>query len=67
MFLWRGTGSTSRYREGPLLIAIMDDASRLITCYSIFDSTTMENVITVLEKGFRKYGISNEILTDHGT
>ncbi|MDI6720732.1 MAG: DDE-type integrase/transposase/recombinase, partial [Methanomicrobiales archaeon] len=49
------------------LIAFMDDASRLITCYGTFDRPTTENAISVLEKGFKEYGIPDEILTDLGT
>jgi len=49
------------------LVAFMDDSSRLITCYAIFDSPTTENTITVLTRGFREYGIPREILTDHGS
>ena len=49
------------------IIAFMDDASRLITCYGIFDEATTENTIKVLKRGFREYGMPDEILTDHGT
>jgi putative transposase len=49
------------------LIAFMDDSSRLITCYGIFDSPTTENTLLVLRMGFAQYGIPREILTDHGT
>jgi len=45
----------------------MDDASRFITCYGVFDSATTENTIKALKKGFAEYGIPDEILTDHGT
>ena len=45
----------------------MDDSSRLITCYGVFDSPTTENTITVLNRGFRKYGTPREIRADHGT
>ena len=48
-------------------MAFLDDASRLITCYGVFDSATNENTIRVLRKGFTEYGIPDEILTDHGT
>ncbi len=34
------------------LIAFMDDSSRLITCYGVFDSPTTENTISVLKQGF---------------
>ena len=49
------------------IIAFMDDASRFITCYGIFDNATTENTIKVLREGFAEYGIPDEILTDHGT
>jgi len=49
------------------LVAFMDDSSRLITSYGVFDSPTTENTITVLNCGFREYGTPREILTDHGT
>jgi putative transposase len=49
------------------IIAFIDDSSRLITCYGVFDSPTTENTIAVLTQGFREYGTSREILTDHGT
>jgi putative transposase len=49
------------------MIAFIDDSSRLITCYGVFDSPTTENTIAVLTQGFRDYGTPREILTDHGT
>jgi putative transposase len=49
------------------VVAFIDDSSRLITCYGVFDSPTTENTITVLKQGFREYGTPREILTDHGT
>ena len=49
------------------LVAFMDDSSRLITCYGVFDSPTTDNTITVLNQGFREYGTPREILTDNGT
>lgn len=49
------------------LVAFMDDSSRLITCYGVFDAPTTENTILVLELGFANYGTPREILTDHGT
>ncbi|AGK61435.1 hypothetical protein Asulf_01452 [Archaeoglobus sulfaticallidus PM70-1] len=42
----------------------MDDASRLVTCYGVFDEATSENAIKVLREGFREYGIPDEIFTD---
>ncbi len=40
----------------------MDDASRFITCYGVFDSATTENTIKVLKKGFAEYGIPMRFL-----
>lgn len=49
------------------LIAFMDDSSRFITCYGVFDSPTTENTISVLNQGFQEYGMPRKILTDNGT
>jgi len=49
------------------LIAFMDDSSRLVTCYGVFDRPTTEYTIQVLEQGFLDYGIPREILTDNGS
>jgi len=68
MSLWQGDWKQLTVNGRKIwLIAFMDDASRLITCYGTFDAPTIESVITVLEKGFREYGTPEEILTDHGT
>jgi len=64
MSLWQG--DWKRLGE-KWIIAFMDDASRFITCYGVFDSATTENTIKVLKKGFAEYGIPDEILTNHGT
>ena len=49
------------------IVAFMDDSSRLVTCYGVFDSPTTANTIAVLHEGFQRYGVPREILTDHGT
>ena len=64
MSLWQGDW---KKLEDRWIIAFMDDASRFITCYGVFDSATTENTIKVFRKGFAEYGIPDEILTDHGT
>jgi len=46
MSLWQG--DWKRLGE-KWIIAFMDDASRLITCYGVFDSATTENTIKVLK------------------
>ena len=68
MSLWQGDwkefeiDGTKRW-----VVAFIDDSSRLIPCYGVFDSPTTQNTITVLNQGFTEYGTPREILTDHGT
>jgi putative transposase len=68
MSLWQGdwkqitVGGQKRW-----LIAFMDDSSRLVTCYGVFDRPTTEYTIQVLEQGFLDYGTPREILTDNGS
>jgi len=52
--------------EEKWIIAFMDDASRLVTCFGVFDEATTEKLSSA-EGWLRKYGIPDEILTDHGT
>ena len=67
MSLWQGDWKQVTINgEVKQIIAFMDDASRLITCYGVFDEATTDNTIKVLKKGFSEYGKPNEILTDHG-
>ena len=68
MSMWQGDWKEFEFDGSKRwLVAFMDDSSRLITCYGVFDSPTTENTITVLNRGFREYGTPREILTDHGT
>ena len=52
--------------RGKWLIAYLDDASRFIVGYSIFDDAT-ENAISVLGDCINRYGKPLELLTDHGS
>ena len=68
MSLWQGDWKEFTMNDRKQwLIAFMDDSSRLITCYGVFDAPTTENTLAVLRQGFAEYGIPREILTDHGT
>jgi len=68
MSLWQGDWKQIEINgKNRWIVAFMDDASRFITCYGLFNSATTENTIKVLRKGFAEYGIPDEILTDHGT
>ena len=68
MSMWQGDWKQVQIDgEEKWLIAFMDDASRRIMCYGIYDHATTENTIRTLRKGFRRHGCPMEILTDHGT
>ena len=68
MTLWQGDWKQVTI-DGTVqwLIAFLDDASRFITCWGLFPNATTEATILVLETGFARYGVPNEILTDHGS
>jgi len=53
--------------DGRWWIAYMDDASRLIVGYGVFQEATAENTIQVLKQAIAKYGRPQEILTDRGS
>ena len=53
--------------RGKWLIAYLDDASRFIVGYGIFDEATTENAISVLNDCINGYGKPLELLTDHGS
>jgi len=54
-------------RKGKWLIAYLDDASRFIAGYGIFDEATTEDAISVLERSINRYAKPLELLTDHGS
>lgn len=51
--------------DGRYFIAYMNDASRLIVGFGIFDEQTAKNAILVLEDAIEKYGKPAGILTSH--
>ena len=53
--------------DGCWWVAYMDDASRLIVGYGIFQDATAENTLQVLKQAIAKYGRPHEILTDRGS
>ena len=53
--------------DGRWWIAAMDDASRLIVNYGVFQEATTENTIHVLKQAIDKYGRPREVLTDRGS
>lgn len=48
------------------LTAYLDDASRFVTGYGVFEEATSEHAVEVLEKAIREYGKPASILTDRG-
>ena len=53
--------------KGKWLIAYLDDASRFVVGYGVFDESTTYNAISVMERGINRYGKPLELLTDHGS
>jgi putative transposase len=47
------------------IIAVIDDASRMILSYGEFNNSTVDNTILVLKEAL-KYGKIREVITDHG-
>ena len=56
-----------RWKGKWLLIAYLDDASRFVVGYGVFDESTTYNVLSVLDDCIARYGKPLEILTDHGS
>ena len=48
------------------LIAYIDDHSRFITAYGMFDNATTQNALRLLKIGITLYGQPREIITDKG-
>ena len=68
MSIWQGDGKESGLDGSKKrLVVFMDDSSRLIPCYGVFDSPTPDSIIWVLNPGFQDESTSREILTDNGT
>ena len=65
MSLWHA--DWKQLHDGHWWIAYMDDASRLIVSYGVFQEATAEKTIQVLKQAIVKYGSPHEILTDRGS
>jgi len=48
------------------LCAILDDASRLVVGYGLFDNANSENSVKVLNKAVQQYGCPRQLVSDHG-
>jgi len=52
--------------ENKWLIAILDDASRFIVGYGLFDNANTENSIAVMQQAIKQYGAPKQLVSDHG-
>ena len=52
--------------KGLNLIAFLDDASRCISGFGVFEDATSENAALVLRKAMREYGVPPQMLSDNG-
>jgi putative transposase len=64
--LWHTDWSYDPY-SGKQLAIYIDDRTRLITSYGIFNNATAENTIALLYSGIAEYGKPHAVMTDHGT
>ena len=48
-------------------IAFLDDASRCITGFGVFQSANSQNSVLVLRDAIKKFGVPGQVLSDHGT
>ncbi|AGK60128.1 hypothetical protein Asulf_00092 [Archaeoglobus sulfaticallidus PM70-1] len=55
---------TYRFFYNARIIAYLDDASRLIVGYEVFENATTENALQVLKEAIDNYGKPESILTD---
>ncbi len=49
------------------LVAYLDDSSRCITGFGVFEHATSENAVLVLRKAIRQFGTPAQILSDNGS
>ena len=53
--------------DGRWFIAYMDDASRFIVGFGVFDAANTPNALRVLKDAIRRHGKPYSVLTDHGS
>ena len=53
-------------QDGRWFICYLDDASRFVTAYGVFEHATTANALAVLDEAIRNYGKPASIMTDHG-
>src|SRR3989338_936730 len=63
--LWHTDWSYDPF-TGKQLAVYIDDRTRLITSFGLFDRATAENTIALLYSGIAEYGKPKAVMTDHG-
>ncbi len=64
--LWHTDWSQDPF-TGKNISVYIDDRTRLVTCYGIFNRQTTENSLAQLYSGIAEYGKPKAIMSDHGT
>jgi len=64
--LWHTDWSFDPF-TGKQLSVYIDDRTRLITCFGVFQNATAENSIALLRSGIAEYGKPKAVMTDHGS
>lgn len=63
--LWHTDWSYDPF-SGKNVSVYIDDRTRLITSYGVFQNTTTENSLALLKAGIADYGKPKSVMTDHG-
>lgn len=64
--LWHTDWSFDPFTNKQLSVYI-DDRTRLITCFGVFQNATAENSIALLRSGIAEFGKPKAVMTDHGS
>lgn len=64
--LWHTDWSFDPF-SGKQLSVFIDDRTRLITSFGLFNSASAENSIALLRSGIAEYGKPKAVMTDHGS
>jgi putative transposase len=63
--LWHTDWTYDPFTQKQLAVYI-DDKTRLVTSYGIFNRASVENTLALLKSGITEYGKPKSVMTDHG-
>lgn len=66
MSLWQGDWKDINTEFNPMM-TFYDDHSRCVVASRRYAEATMENTIRLVESAFKRHGVPEQILTDHGS